>query len=137
MTVTTNGGNGDGYNGGFDDTDDFIRDRDDDPLTSDPGWDDPAAWDPRAAFGSAEGFAGGRSKPRSSGIDHALIDAVARLLDGLTGVADDALPSHTRHQLERALRDLLIVLRDVIDAIIERIDGRHDEDHEIEEIPID
>ena len=38
---------------------------------------------------------------------------------------------------QAALRDLLMVLRDIINAMIERIDNRRDEDFRVEEIPID
>mgnify|MGYP006351711723 CR=1 FL=1 len=70
-------------------------------------------------------------------VDRGLVDAITRILEGLAGVAGDSLAPEVRRQMEKALRDLLIVLRDVIDAVIERIDNRREPDVEIEEIPID
>lgn len=126
----TSGGAGNGNGaGGFDDFDDFIRDRDDVPG---PGWDDP-----RAGYDPYDDFARGQAGARQPGIDRGLVDAITRILEGPAGVAGDALSPETRKQMEKALRDLLVVLRDVIDAMIERIDNRRDDDFEIEEIPID
>ncbi len=127
MSPGTERGNGAGGNGagGFDDFDDFIRDREDEFSSS---WDDPA--DPYADFGR-------RRSAREPGFDRGLVDAIVRIIDGLAGVAGDALSPDLRKQMERALRDLLVVLRDIINAMIERIDSRRDEDFRVEEIPID
>lgn len=122
----TNGG-GNGGAGGFDDFDDFIRDREEQLGEQ---WDDPS--DPFADFGQR----GGSSRTESS-FDRGLVDAITRVLDGLTSLAGDALSPELRSQLERTLRDLLIALRDIIDALIERIDRRRDDNFEVEEIPID
>lgn len=126
-----NGGNGNGA-GGFDDFDDFIRDREDD------------AWEnPRAGYDPYEDFASSGGGSRQSGFgaaglgDRGLVDSITRIIETLAGTAGDALSPDTRRQLEKALRDLLVVLRDVIDAMIERIDRRRENDIEIEEIPID
>lgn len=122
---TTNGGSNGGA-GGFDDFDDFIRDREE-QLGED--WSDPA--DPFGDYGT-------RERPRAdSGFDRGLVDAITRVLDGLTSLAGDALSPELRSQLERTLRDLLVALRDIIDALIERIDRRRDDNFQVEEIPID
>lgn len=126
---TRSGGNGNGSGGGFDDFDDFIRDREEE-FGGD--WDNP-----RAGYDPYEDFAGSRSGARASGIDRGLVDAIAQLVEGLSGIAGDALSPETRRRMQKALRDLLLVLRDVIDAMIERIDNHRDDDYEIEEIPID
>jgi hypothetical protein len=128
------GGNGNGNGaGGFDDFDDFIRDRDDE--TDGPG---EAYEHPRAGYDPYEDFASSQSGQRQApGFDRGLLDAITRILEGLGGVTGEALSPDARRKLEKALRDLLVVLRDVIDAMIERIDNHRDEEIEIEEIPID
>ncbi|MFT4048752.1 MAG: hypothetical protein QM648_02835 [Solirubrobacterales bacterium] len=124
---SSNGGNGNGNGaGGFDDFDDFIRDRE-----SEFGEPEAEGFDPYADFRAGHG---GSTRP---GIDRGLVEAIVRILDGLGGVAGEALSPDLRRQLEKTLRDLLVVLRDIINAMIERIDGRRDDDFEIEEIPID
>jgi uncharacterized membrane protein len=123
------GGNGAGSGGGFDDFDDFIRDRDDDPAERRD--------DPFGGFDPYEDYARSHSGARRPGLDRGLIDAVARVVEGLTALAGEALSPELRRQLEKTLRDLLIVLRDVINATIERLERRHVDDFEIEEIPID
>jgi hypothetical protein len=128
MSPASRSGNGAGGNGagGFDDFDDFIRDRE-----SEFGEPETEGFDPYEDFGRARAGAG------RSGIDRGLVEAIVRILDGLGGVAGEALSPDLRRQLERALRELLVVLRDIINAMIERIDGRREDDFEIEEIPID
>ncbi len=64
------------------------------------------------------------------------LPSLVRLLDLLGELAGDALPPETRRRLERALRELLVVLRDALDRAIERLD-ESDVETEIEEIPID
>jgi uncharacterized membrane protein len=64
------------------------------------------------------------------------LPSLVRLFDLLAELAGDALPPDTRRQLERALRELLIVIRDALDRAIERLD-EGDRETEIEEIPID
>lgn len=130
-----NGGNG-SHPG--DDFEPLIRDRETD-FGSD--WERPRAdHDPYADFASA-GHAGGGSQNQAfggSGLgDRGLVDAITRIIDSLASAAGDALAPDARRQLEKLLRDLLVVLRNVIDAMIERIDNRRDDDFEIEEIPID
>jgi hypothetical protein len=116
----TNGSGGNG-SGGFEDFGDFIRDREDE-FTID--WDEPEfARDPRA--GASQGF------------DRGLIDSIARLVEGISSLAGDALSPDLLSRVEQALRDLLVVLRDLITALIERIDGKKTEEPRIEEIPID
>ncbi len=130
MSSGTRSGNGAGNGaGGFDDFDDFIRDREEEFGGE---WENP-----RAGYDPYEDYARAQSGARAPGIDRGLVDAITRILEGLAGVAGDALSPDTRRQLEKTLRDLLVVLRDVIDAMIERIDNRRDQDFEIEEIPID
>lgn len=129
-----NGANGNGNGsgsgaGGFDDFDDFIRDREEEfPPPEDH---------PRGSYDPYEDYAGAQARARQPGFDRGLVDAITRILEGLGGVAGDALSPDVKRQLEKALRDLLVVLRDVIDAMIERIDNRREDDFEIEEIPID
>lgn len=137
-----NGGNG--SHPGGDDFEPLIRDRETD-FGSD--WDNPRAdYDPYADFASSAAGAGGGSQnygPGGSAFggagfgDRGLVDAITRIIDSLASAAGDALAPDTRRQLEKLLRDLLVVLRDVIDAMIERIDNRREVDFEIEEIPID
>lgn len=122
---TTNGGSGGA--GGFDDFDDFIRDREE-QLGEE--WGEPS--DPYGDFGQRQQRASG-----GSAFDRGLVDAITRVLDGLTSLAGDALSPELRSQLERTLRDLLVALRDIIDALIERIDRRRDDNFQVEEIPID
>jgi hypothetical protein len=128
------GGNGNGA-GGFDDFDDFIRDR------ADEAGEGPAhgSYDPYADFAGAGAGAGpgAGSRARQPGFDRGLVDGITKILESLASVAGDSLAPETRRQLERALRDLLVVLRDVITAMIERIDNRREVDFEMEEIPID
>lgn len=132
-------GNGNGAGngaGGFDDF--FIRDRDDDGERAGPsGYED----HPRAGYDPYEDYAGGGggagARARQPGFDRGLVDSITKILEGLANVAGDSLAPETRRQLEKALRDLLVVLRDVIDAMIARIDSRREDDFEIEEIPID
>lgn len=132
------GGNGNGA-GGFDDFDDFIRDRADEAgegqahggYEGHPRGD----YDPYADFAGAGAGAGARA--RQPGFDRGLVDGITRILESLASVAGDSLAPETRRQLEKALRDLLVVLRDVITAMIERIDNRREVDFEMEEIPID
>lgn len=133
MTPGTRHGNGAGGNGagGFDDFDDFIRDREDD---FEPGWSRSAAGgDPYGDYGQA----GGQRSTRRPGIDRTLIDAILGVVDSLSGATGDALAPDLRKQLQKTLRDLLMVLRDIIDALIERIDRRNDGEVKLEEIPID
>ncbi|MBJ7355056.1 MAG: hypothetical protein JHC98_09540 [Thermoleophilaceae bacterium] len=130
-----NGGNGAGNGaGGFDDF--FIRDRDDE-QTAPTGYEDHprGGYDPYEDFASGSGA--GSTRARQPGFDRGLVDSITRIIEGLASVAGDSLSPETRRQLEKALRDLLMVLRDVIDAMIARIDSRRDDDFEIEEIPID
>ncbi len=130
-------GNGNGA-GGFDDF--FIRDRDADGETAEPtGYAD----HPRGGYDPYEDYAGngagssGSARARQPGFDRGLVDSITRIIEGLASVAGDSLAPETRRQLEKALRDLLVVLRDVIDAMISRIDSRRDDNFEMEEIPID
>ena len=103
-----------------------------------PGDEFPGEWEnPRADYDPYEDFARSQGMPRNPGVDRGLVDAITRILEGLAGVAGGSLAPEVRRQMEKALRDLLIVLRDVIDAVIERIDNRREPDVEIEEIPID
>lgn len=126
-------GNGDGA-GGFDDF--FIRDREGEG-TEPSGYED----HPRSGYDPYEDYAGtssgGSARARQPGFDRGLVDSISKIIEGLASVAGDSLAPETRRQLEKALRDLLVVLRDVIDAMIARIDSRREDDFEIEEIPID
>lgn len=127
-----NGGNGAGprdlRGDGEEPYEPLIRDRDDEFFED---WDRPrAGYDPYGEFSSG-GFAGGAAGDRN------LVDAIARIIDSMAALAGDALSPQTRRQVESVLRDLLVVLRDVINAMIERIDGRREDDFKIEEIPID
>jgi hypothetical protein len=61
---------------------------------------------------------------------------LARMIDLFSEFAGDAIPPETRRQLERTIRDLLVVIRDILDKAIERLD-EESRDVEIEEIPID
>ncbi len=129
-------GNGSGNGaGGFDDF--FIRDRDADGEREEPaGYED----HPRGGYDPYEDYAsssGSSSRARQPGFDRGLVDSITRIIEGLASVAGDSLSPDTRRQLEKALRDLLMVLRDVIDAMIARIDSRRDTDFEMESIPID
>lgn len=129
-----NDGSGSSRFGAFDD---FIRDREE-PDFADfeptPGGDAPGGSDPFADYAGPRRSA---HQGRARGIESGLVDTVTRILDALAGLAGESLPPNARRQLERSLRDLLVVLRDVIDALIERLDARHEDDFEIEEIPID
>lgn len=140
------GGNGNGNGaGGFDDFDDFIRDREEEAGESQDqgGYEDHPRgdYDPYADFAGAGAGPGAGpgdgARARQPGFDRGLVDGITKILESLASVAGDSLPLETRRQLERALRDLLVVLRDVITAMIERIDNRREVDHEMEEIPID
>jgi hypothetical protein len=137
---TQKGGNGSGNGNGKrppDDFEPFIRDRDDDFAEAgfSDSWDNPrAGYDPYADFARSQ--AGGGSGSRGF-IDRGLIDGIVGILDSLSGVAGDALSPETRDRLNRALRDLLVVLRDVIDAMIRRLDTKLGDDVEIENIPVD
>jgi hypothetical protein len=129
------GGNGNGA-GGFDDFDDLIRDREpSDEGEAYGGYED----HPRGGYDPYEDYAGAGagSRARQPGFDRGLVDGITKILESLANVAGDALAPETRRQLEKALRDLLVVLRDVITAMIERIDNRREVDFEMEEIPID
>lgn len=64
------------------------------------------------------------------------LPGVVRMFALFNEVAGEAVSPETRRQLERVLRDLLVILRDVIDRAIERLDEDTGE-VEIEEIPID
>lgn len=130
------GGNGNGNGngaGGFDDFDDFIRDRAEEAGESQSHGD----YDPYADFAGAGAGPGAGARARQPGFDRGLVDGITRILESLASVAGDSLAPETRRQLEKALRDLLVVLRDVITAMIERIDNRREVDFEMEEIPID
>jgi hypothetical protein len=136
------GGNGNGNGaGGFDDFDDFIRDRAEEAGESQAhgGYEDHPRgdYDPYADFAGAGAGSGAGARARQPGFDRGLVDGITRILESLANVAGDSLAPETRRQLERALRDLLVVLRDVITAMIERIDNRREVDFEMEEIPID
>lgn len=134
------GGNGNGA-GGFDDFDDFIRDRADEAGEGETrsGYEGHPRgdYDPYADFAGAGAGPGAGSHTRQPGFDRGLVDGISKILESLASVAGDSLAPETRRQLERALRDLLVVLRDVITAMIERIDNRREVDFEMEEIPID
>ncbi|MGK2877211.1 MAG: hypothetical protein ACSLFF_01330 [Solirubrobacterales bacterium] len=134
MSQDTPKGGGNGAGGdGIDDFDDFIRDREPtdagEPYSGYEGH-------PRGEYDPYADYAGaGAQQP---GFDRGLVDGITRILESLGGVAGDSLSPETRRRLEHALRDLLVVLRDVIDAMIERIDNRRREsDFEMENIPID
>lgn len=133
-----NGGNGNGRGPGNerDEFDALIRDREDE--FNGAAWDNPrAGYDPYEDFASSGGSAHSRGYGDGGFADRGLVDAITRIIDTLASAAGDALAPETRRQMEKVLRDLLVVLRDVIDAIIERIDNRREDDFEIEEIPID
>lgn len=129
---------------GYDDFDDLIRDPDydfDDPSFGTSGaaaggsasdWEDPSEAFRRFSERGAPGFGS------ATGGDRSAADLIARVIELLGGLATEALPAETRRQIERMLRDLLVVLRDTIDRLIERLD-QHDLDNDvkIEEIKID
>jgi hypothetical protein len=145
-------GNGAGKSGGgpgkdsdpIDDFDALIRDRDDDFEIE---FDDPFSvrshprgdYDPYSDFESARAYGtGGHYGAGGAGFsDRGLADALTRIIEMLGGVDSSALSPEARRQLEKTLRDLLVLLRDVLNRIIESIDARSDDDFEIEEIPID
>ncbi|MBJ7458185.1 MAG: hypothetical protein JHD02_03255 [Thermoleophilaceae bacterium] len=137
MSQDSRRGGGNGSNGsGFDDFDDFIRDRE--PTETEASNGGHEGGYSRGGFDPYADFAGAGSRSRQPGFDRGLVDGITRILESLGSVAGDSLSPETRRQLERALRDLLVVLRDVIDAMIERIDNRRREsDFEMENIPID
>lgn len=127
---------------GYDDFDDLIRDPDydfDDPSFGSPGataagagWEDPSEAFRRYSERGAAGFG-----PAAGG-DRTAADLLARVIELLGDLASEALPAETRRQVERMLRDLLVVLRDTIDRLIDRLDEHNlDDDVEIEEIKID
>lgn len=64
------------------------------------------------------------------------LGSLVRFVELVGEVAGDALPPDARRQLERLLREFLVVVRDVADRVIERLD-ESENDFEIEEIPID
>ncbi|MBI2692280.1 MAG: hypothetical protein HYX29_10100 [Solirubrobacterales bacterium] len=125
---TRKGGSHGNGAGGFDDFDDLIRDRAETEKGPTSG-----GYDPYEDYAGA----GAGARARQPGFDRGLVDGITRILESLASVAGDSLAPETRRQLERALRDLLVVLRDVITAMIERIDNRREVDSEMEEIPID
>ncbi len=125
----SNGGNGSHPGGGYEDFEPLIRDRDD-AFAGD--WDNP-----RSGYDPYQDFAGGGGFSSAGSGDRGLVDAITRIIETLASAAGDSLAPETRQQLEKVLRDLLVVLRDVINAMIERIDNRREDDYEIEEIPID
>lgn len=146
MSPGTRKGNGNGNGaGGFDDFDEFIRDRADEagegPAHGGYEGHPRGDYDPYADFagaGAGAGAGGGAgARARQPGFDRGLVDGITKILESLASVAGDSLAPETRRQLEKALRDLLVVLRDVITAMIERIDNRREVDFEMEEIPID
>lgn len=127
-----NGVNGNGSSAGaFGDFDDFIRDRADEFPGEQTGAG--AASDPFAEFGSGPGA----GSARRAAADHSVIEALVRLIDGLGGMAGEVLSPDLRKKLESAVRDLLVILREIIDAMIERIDNRRGDELHVEEIPID
>lgn len=125
-------GNGNGHS---DDFEPFIRDSEQD--FADP-WDDSKWENPRAGYDPYEDFSAGAGQKQQRGfVDRGLVDAIVGIIDSLGGVAGDSLSPDTRRRLQRALRDLLLVLRDVIDAMIRRLETKLGDDVEIENIPID
>lgn len=126
-------GNGNGHS---DDFEPFIRDSEEgfaDPW-NDPDWENPrAGYDPYEDY--AQSTAG--SRQQRGFVDRGLVDAIVGIIDSLGGVAGDSLSPDTRRRLQQALRDLLLVLRDVIDAMIRRLETKLGDDVEIENIPID
>lgn len=131
------GASGNGFEDLFEDPadefEDLIRDPDfdfDDPRF---GWEDPSS--ARRRSGSRSGGARGGSY---AGDGTAAADSLARLIELVGGLASEAMPPDTRRQVERMLRDLLIVLRDTIDRLIDRLDEHGlDDEIEIEEIRVD
>lgn len=106
------GGNGtNGGPGGFDEFEDLIRDRDEFDFEENPR----ADYDPYSDFASS-GSRAGSSRGAGAFGDRGLVDAITRIIESLGGIAGDALSPETRRRLEKALRDLLVVLRDIIDA---------------------
>ncbi|MBI5310964.1 MAG: hypothetical protein HZB14_08095 [Actinobacteria bacterium] len=122
---------------GFDDFDDLIRDPEydfDEPSGGSSEWEDPS--DAYRRFSARAQGAGGFGP--AGGGDRGAADAIARIIELLGGLATEALPAETRRQVERMLRDLLVVLRDTIDRLIDRLDEHNlDDDVEIEEIRVD
>lgn len=64
------------------------------------------------------------------------LPGLLRIFETFSDVAGDSVSPETRRAFERVLRDLLIIIRDVIDRAIERLEEQGKET-EIEEIPID
>ena len=64
------------------------------------------------------------------------LPGLVRIFDVIGEIAGEAVSPETRRQFESVLRDMLVLLRDVIDRAIERLDEEGRE-VEIEEIPID
>jgi len=124
-----NGGNGSsgGFsNGGFEG--EFIKDRDDEFGEE---WSNPRAeHDPYTDHSTGRGS-------RAYAPDRGTAEAITRIIEMLAGAASDALPPEARRQLERVLRDLLVIARDSLNLMIDRIDQHEHNDIEIEEIPID
>ncbi len=137
MTPAKKGSNGAGNgNGHSDDFEPFIRDRESD--VQDP-WDDAEFENPRAGYDPYEDFASTQSGGRRQQgfVDRGLVDAIVGIIDSLGGIAGDNLSPETRKRLQSALRDLLVILRDLIEAMIRRLDSKLGDDVEIESIPID
>lgn len=128
----------------IDDFEELIRDRDDDFEIE---FDDPFTarahprgdYDPYSDFESARayGSGGGYGGDASGFSDRGLADALTHIIELLAGVATNSLSPEARRKLEKTVRDLLVMLRDVLDRIIEGIDARHEDEFEIEEIPIE
>ena len=83
-----------------------------------------------------------RSRPRGgydpyADFEPTHADALSRIIDLVSGIAGGALSPEARRQLEKTLRDLLVLLRNLLNRIIESLDARSEDDFEIEEIPID
>lgn len=140
-----NGGNGgNGSDGGAfdDDFDELIRDPEydfDEPVPGAGfGWEDPAAaFRGHGSRGSGSAH-GGSTHGGSAHGDRSAADSIARLIELVGSLATEALPADTRRQFESMLRDLLVVLRDTIDRLIDRLDEHGvDDEVEIEEIRID
>ncbi len=64
------------------------------------------------------------------------LPGIMRMFSLFNEVAGEAVSPETRRQFERVLRDFLVILRDVIDRAIDRLEVDAGE-VEIEEIPID
>ncbi|MFY9487978.1 MAG: hypothetical protein WAP35_04685 [Solirubrobacterales bacterium] len=131
MSVGVHNG-GSGKNGFGGDLDDLIKDRDEEFGID---WDQPGlGYDQYAGFDDRT-----RSSSEGGGFaDRGTLEAISRIIETLSGMTEGALSPDARHQLEKILRDLLVVLRDSLDWMIDRIDERSGSaEVEIEEIPID